>query len=66
MGFTDKDYQNPMDMFDIRTRKIRVRIQNLETFLVVAKHPYSKAIVEQELAKCTDEYVARKIQRGAE
>ena len=63
MGYTEKDFNNPMGMFEMRTRQIRVRIQTLQSFLVVAQHPYSKAIVEQELAKSVDEYVARKLQQ---
>ncbi len=48
----------------MRTRKLRVRIQTLQSFLVIAQHPYSKAIVEQELSNCVDEYVTRKLQEG--
>lgn len=64
MGFTDKDYKNPVSMFDSRTRQLRVRIQHLERDLVVAQHPFSKAVIKQELHKSIDEYVARKIQEG--
>ena len=64
MGFTDKDFSNPMKMYEMRTRQLRVRIEYLQSFLVVAQHPYSRAIVKQELDKCIDEYVARKIQQG--
>ena len=63
MGFTDKDFNNPMTMFDIRTRQLRVRIQTLQSCLVVAQHPYSRAIITQELSKCVDEYVARRLQQ---
>ena len=42
MGFTDKDFKNPIEMFEIRTRQLRVRIQTLQSFLVIAQHPYSK------------------------
>ena len=66
MGYTDKDFNNPMEMFNMRTRQLRVRIQTLQSFLVVAHHPYSRAIVTQELLKCVDEYVARKLQQGTE
>ena len=66
MGFTDKDFNNPIAMFEIRTRQLRVRIQTLQSFLVVAQHPYSRAIVKEELNKCIDEYVARSLQRGTE
>ena len=65
MGFTDKDFNNPIGLFDARTRQLRVRIQTLQNFLVVAQHPYSRAIVKQELDKTIDEYVARKIQQRA-
>lgn len=63
MSFTNKDFDNPLDIFDIRTRKIRVRIQNLQKFLIVAQHPFTKAVVEQELNNLVDEYVTRTIQR---
>lgn len=66
MGFTDKDFNNPIGMFEIRTRQLRVRIQTLQSFLVIAQHPYSRAIVKQELDKCIDEYVARRLQQGAQ
>ena len=66
MGFTDKDFSNPLAMFDMRTRQLRVRIQTLESFLVIAQHPYSKAIVKQELNNAVDEYVARSLQQGTE
>ena len=64
MGFTDKDFKNPLGMFEMRTRQLRVRIQTLQSFLVIAQHPYSRAIVKQELDKCIDEYVARSLQQG--
>ncbi len=66
MGFTDKDFKNPIEMFEIRTRQLRVRIQTLQSFLVIAQHTYSRAIVKQELDKSVDEYVARKLQQGTE
>ena len=53
MGFMDKDFNNPVGMFAIRTRQLRVRIQTLQSFLVIAQHPYSRAIVKQELDKCS-------------
>lgn len=61
MGFMDKDFKNPLGMFEMRTRQLRVRIQTLQSFLVIAQHPYSRAIVKQELDKCIDEYVARSL-----
>ena len=66
MGFTDKDFKNPLEMFEMRTRQLRVRIQTLQSFLVIAQHPYSRAIVKQELDKCIDEYVARRLQQRAQ
>ena len=66
MGFTDKDFKNPLGMFEMRTRQLRVRIQTLQSFLVIAQHPYSRAIVKQELDKCIDEYVARSLQQGTQ
>lgn len=62
MGLTDSDFQNPEKMFQIRTRQLRVRIQKLESDLVMAQHPFSRAVIKQELEKCIDEYVARTLQ----
>ena len=53
-------------MFDIRTRQLRVRIQTLQSILVTAQHPYSRAIITQELNKTVDEYVARSLQQRTE
>ena len=64
MGFTDKDFLHPFSMFEARTRQLRVRIQHLQSDLVVAQHPFSKAVIKQELNKTVDEYVARKLQEG--
>lgn len=64
MVFTHEDFNNPILMFDSRTRQLRVRIQTLSADIVIAKHPFSKAVVLEELNKSTDEYVARKIQEG--
>lgn len=64
MGFNSNDFQNPAKMFDIRTRQLRVRIQHLQNDLVIAQHPFSKAVIKQEINKSVDEYVARKIQEG--
>lgn len=64
MGFTNNDFNNPAQMFDIRTRQLRVRIQHLQADLVVAQHPFTKAVLKQELSKATDEYVYRKLQEG--
>jgi hypothetical protein len=66
MGFTEKDFQDPEKMFDIRTRQLRLRIQTLQTFLVVAQHPYTKAIIKQELNNSIDEYVARTLPKRVE
>ena len=62
MSYTSKDFENPVKMFEMRTRQIRVRIQNLEANLVIAQHPFTKAVIKQELNKSVDEYVSRKIQ----
>lgn len=64
MAFMDKDFDDPLGMYKIRTRQLRVRIQTLSGFLVIAKHPYSRAIIKEELNKCIDEYVARSLQQG--
>lgn len=60
MGITNKDFQNPDSIAAIRTRQLRVRIQKLQDFLVVAQHTFTKAVVKQELDRCVDEYVIRK------
>ena len=62
MGYTDKDFNNPEEMFIKRTRALRVRIQNLESSLVTAQHPFTRAVIKQELDRCADEYVGRSIQ----
>lgn len=64
MTYSKKDFDNPMNLFDIRTRQVRVRIQNLEGDLIMSKHPFSRAVIKQELNKSVDEYVARKLQTG--
>lgn len=66
MTYTVNDFNNPQQMVDIRTRQIRVRIQNLQSSLVVAQHPFTKAVIEQELQKCVDEYVFRRLSEGNE
>lgn len=65
MAYSKEDFNNPINLFDIRTRQVRVRIQNLEGDLIVTKHPFSRAVIKQELNKAVDEYVARKLQTGA-
>ena len=64
MGFTNTDFNDPIRMFDARTRQLRVRIQHLQSDLVVAQHPFTKAVIKQELSKATDDYVYRKLQEG--
>lgn len=64
MTFSHKDFNNPVLMFDSRTRQLRVRIQTLSADMVIAKHPFSRAVILEELNKSTDTYVARKIQEG--
>lgn len=64
MGFNDKDFHNPTQMFQVRTRQLRVRIQHLQSDLIIAQHPFTKAVIKQELTRTVDEYVARKIQEG--
>lgn len=64
MGFTQKEFINPPLMFNARTRQLRVRIEHLQSDLVTAQHPFTKAVIKQELNKAVDEYVARKIQEG--
>lgn len=62
MTYTLDDFNHPMNMYEMRTRQIRVRIQNLQSALVVAKHPFTKAVLEQEIQKSVDEYVFRQTQ----
>ena len=62
MGFTEKEFKDPIKMFDSRTRQLRVRIQHLQSDLVIVQHPFSKAVIKQELNKTIDEYVARTLQ----
>ena len=62
MSYTPNDFENPIKMFEMRTRQIRVRIQHLQSDLVVAQHPFTKAVIKQEINKSVDEYVSRKIQ----
>ena len=64
MSFTEIDFKKPLKMFDTRTRQLRVRIQHLQSDLVVAQHPFTKAVIKQELHNAIDEYVGRKIQEG--
>ena len=64
MGFTNSDFNNPTEMLNVRTRQLRVRIQHLQSDLVVAQHPFTKAVIKQELNKTVDEYVVRKLQEG--
>ena len=60
MGFSPQDYQEPLKMFEIRTRQIRVRIQSLEQDLTNVRSPFSKAIIEKELNALVDDYIERK------
>lgn len=62
MSYTQQDFEQPIKMFEMRTRQIRVRIQHLESDLVIAQHPFTKAVIKQEINKSVDEYVSRKIQ----
>lgn len=65
MSYTKNDFDNPVNMFEMRTRQIRVRIQKLQSDLVIAQHPFTKAVIKQEINKSVDEYVARKIQENS-
>lgn len=66
MTYTKNDFDNPHKMIEMRTRQIRVRIQKLDAALVVAQHPFTKAVIEQELQKCVDEYAYRRLSEGNE
>lgn len=60
MAFSPQEYKNPMGMFEIRTRQVRVRIQNLERDLMNVQSPFSKAIIQKELDRLVDDYIERK------
>ena len=36
--------------------------QHLQSDLVIVQHPFSRAVIKQELNKTIDEYVARSLQ----
>lgn len=62
MSFTSSDFSNPEKMYKMRTRSIRVRIQILESDLAIVQHPFSRAVIRQELNRSIDEYVSRSLQ----
>ena len=64
MGYTKKEFDDPLLLFNIRTRQLRVRIQHLQNDLVIAQHPFSKAVIKQEINNTVDEYVTRRLQEG--
>ena len=60
MGFSPQDFNDPLTLFEHRTRKVRVSIQTLENDLRNVKSPLSQAIIEKELNDMIDDYVERK------
>ena len=64
MGYTPKEFDDPLLLYGIRMRQLRVRIQHLQNDLVIAQHPFSKAVIKQEISNTVDEYVARRLQEG--
>jgi len=60
MPYQPKDFENSDKLFEIRTREVRTRIQNLEKDFILVKHPISKAIILNELNNVVDDYVGRK------
>lgn len=60
MPYQRQDFENPYQLFEIRTREVRTRIQQLEKSLAAVRHPISKAIILNELNNVTDDYVERK------
>lgn len=60
MGFSPQDFNDPLTLFEHRTRQVRVRIQTLENDLRNVKSPLSQAIIEKELNDMIDDYVERK------
>lgn len=64
MGYTPKELDDPLLLYSIRMRQLRVRIQHLQNDLVIAQHPFSKAVIKQEISNTVDEYVTRRLQEG--
>lgn len=61
MAFSPQDYDDPLRLFEIRTRQVRVRIQTLERDLEFnSVSIYSKVIIINELNNAIDDYVERK------
>lgn len=61
MGYSKQDFDNPLKMFEMRTRQVRTKIQTLEFNLSAVKHPISKAIILNELHNTVDDYIERKL-----
>lgn len=60
MGFSPQDFQDPVKLFEVRTRQTRVRIQTLQQDLLNVKSLFAKTIIEDELNMLIDDYVERK------
>ena len=60
MGFSPQDFQDPVKLFEVRTRQTRVRIQILQQDLLNVKSLFAKTIIEDELNMLIDDYVERK------
>lgn len=60
MAYQPKDFEDPYKLFEIRTREVRTRIQNLEKDFLSAQHPITKAIILSELINTVDDYIERK------
>lgn len=67
MAYNPQDFDNPVLLFEARTRQVRARIQTLENDLIAAKHPITKALISTELHNRVDNYVERKsVLRGTQ
>jgi len=60
MGFSPQDFQDPVKLFEVRTRQTRVRIQTLQQDLLNVQSLFAKTIIEDEINMLIDDYVERK------
>ena len=60
MGFSPQDFQDPVKLFEVRTRQTRVRIQTLQQDLLNVQSLFAKTIIEDEINMFIDDYVERK------
>ena len=60
MPYSLDELSDHQELFKVRTREVKVRLQTLESDLQVVQHPLSRAIVLRELNKVVDDYVERR------